>query len=204
MMPRKRGCAVRRRCYMHCLVGKGLQHPSGRVIALGRLMLAILFLVAILIDASQPAHAPALAYALLTAYVTFAAAIVLLTWNNWWLDAKLAGPAHAVDILLFTLLVLLTEGFTSPFFPFFLFILLSAAIRWGWHLTAATAILLTLLYLIVGMMLAPSVPIEMQRIVVRTSHLVILSLILIWFGANQWRARLYQRGERPALPPDAR
>jgi len=188
---------------MHCLVGKGLQHPSGRVIALGRLMLATLFLVAILIDVSQPARAPALAYALLAAYVTFAAAVVLMTWNNWWLDARLAGPAHAVDILLFALLVMLTAGFTSPFFPFFLFILLSAAIRWGWHLTAATAILLTLLYLIIGMMLAPSAPIELQRMVVRTSHLVILSLILIWFGANQWRARLYLRdGEllsRPAL-----
>jgi signal transduction histidine kinase len=188
---------------MHCLVGKGLQHPSGRVIALGRLMLATLFLVAILIDASQPARAPQLAYALLTAYVIFAAAVVLATWNNWWLDAMLAGPAHAVDILLFTLLVLLTAGFTSPFFPFFLFILLSAAIRWGWHLTAATAILLTLLYLIIGIMLAPSAPIELQRMVVRTSHLIILSLILIWFGANQWRARLYLRdGEllsRPAL-----
>jgi len=188
---------------MHYFVGKGLQHPSGRVIALGRLMLAILFLVAILIDVSQPAHAPALAYALLAAYVIFAAAVVLVTWNNWWVDARLAGPAHAVDIILFTLLVLLTEGFTSPFFPFFLFILLSAAIRWGWHLTAATAILLTLLYLIIGMMLAPSAPIELQRMVVRTSHLIILSLILIWFGANQWRARLYLHdGEllsRPAL-----
>jgi len=188
---------------MHCLVGKGLQHPSGRVIALGRLMLATLFLVAILIDVSQPARAPALAYALLAAYVSFAAAVVLVTWNNWWLDARLAGPAHAVDILLFALLVMLTAGFTSPFFPFFLFILLSAAIRWGWHLTAATAILLTLLYLIIGMMLAPGAPVELQRMVVRTSHLVILSLILIWFGANQWRARLYLRdGEllsRPAL-----
>ena len=166
-------------------------------------MLAALFLIAILIDASQPAHAPTLAYALLTAYVTFAAAVVILTWSNWWFDAKLAGPAHAVDVLLFTLLVLLTEGFTSPFSPFFLFILLSAAIRWGWHLTAATAILLTLLYLIVGMMLAPGLPTELQRIVVRTSHLIILSLILIWFGANQWRAGLYRRGEpllsRPAL-----
>ena len=186
------------------VVGKGLQHPSGRVIALGRLMLATLFLLAILVDVSQPAQAPAATYALLAGYVAFAAAIVVATWSNWWLDAKLAGPAHAVDIILFTLLVLLTEGYTSPFFTFFMFVLLSAAIRWGWHATALTAILLTLLYLIVGLLIVTvRRPFELQRFVVRTGHLVILSLILIWFGANQWRARFYLRDEellaRPSL-----
>jgi len=189
---------------MNSAVGKGLQHPSGRVIALGRLMLAALFLVAIAVDVSQPAHAPEATYALLAFYVAFAAAIVVATWNNWWLDAKLAGPAHAVDIILFTVLVALTEGFTSPFFAFFIFVLLAAAIRWGWHLTAATAILLTLLYLIIGMLVAtPNTSFELQRFIVRTGQLVILSLILIWFGANQWRARLYLRDDglidRPTL-----
>jgi len=167
-------------------------------------MLATLFLLAMLVDVSQPAQAPAATYALLAAYVVFAAAIVALTWSNWWLDAKLAGPAHAVDIILFTLLVLLTEGYTSPFFTFFIFVLLSAAIRWGWHATALTAILLTLLFLATGLLVATSsAPFELQRFVVRTGHLVILSLILIWFGANQWRARFTLRDEdllaRPSL-----
>jgi signal transduction histidine kinase len=185
-------------------VGKGLQHPSGRVIALGRLILASLFLVAIWIDASQPTHAPAATFALLGAYIAFAIGIVLVTWSNWWLDAKLAGPAHAVDIILFTALVLLTEGFTSPFFAFFMFLLLSAAIRWSWHVTALTAGLLTLLYLIAGLIVMQSgAPFEPQRFVVRTGQLVILSLILIWFGANQWRTRLFARDEdllaRPSL-----
>ena len=189
---------------MFPVVGKGLQHPSGRVIALGRLILASLFLLAILIDASQPARAPATTYSVLGAYLAFAAIIVLATWSNWWLDAKLAGPAHAVDIILFTLLVLLTEGYTSPFFTFFMFVLLSAAIRWGWHVTALTAMLLTLLYLVAGLLVMTSgVPFEPQRFVVRTGHLVTLSLILIWFGANQWRTRLYSRDEellaRPSL-----
>ena len=157
-------------------------------------MLATLFLVAIWIDASQPTRGPVATFAVLAAYVVFAATILLATWNNWWLDAKLAGPAHGVDIVLFALLVLLTEGYTSPFFTFFMFLLLSASIRWGWHATALTAMLLTLLYLIVGLLVVKSgIPFEPQRFVVRTGHLVILSLILIWFGANQWRARFYLR-----------
>ena len=183
---------------MHRRVGKGLQHPSGRVIALGRLLLATLFLVSISVDASQPAQAPASTYALLAAYVAFAAAMVALTWRNWWLDAKLAGPGHAIDIILFALLVLLTEGYTSPFFTFFTFLLLSAAIRWGWQSTALTAILLTLVYLVIGMLVvAPGEVFELQRFVVRTGQLVILSLILIWFGINQWERQVAARSDDP-------
>ena len=68
-------CRTVRMRYDHP-VGKGFRHPSGRVIALGRLMLATLFFAAILIDVSQPTHYPRLAYALLGGYVVFAATIV--------------------------------------------------------------------------------------------------------------------------------
>jgi signal transduction histidine kinase len=171
-------------------VGRGFHHPSARVIALGRLLLATLFLLAILIDVSQPAKAPTMTYALLGAYVAFAAVLVFVTWNNWWLEARLAGPAHAVDILLFVLLVFVTEGYTSPYFIFFVFVLLSAAIRWGWRETTLTAILLTMLYLGTGLLAADrGTNFDTARFVVRTAQLVIVSLILIWFGTNQWRAR---------------
>jgi len=154
-------------------------------------MLATLFLLAIRIDVSQPAHAPAATYALLAAYLGLAAIIAVATWRNWWLDAKLAGPAHAIDIGMFTLLVLLTEGSTSPILTFFIFLLLAASIRWDWHATALTAILLVLLYVVVGMLeMSSGSSFGFQRFVVRTGHLVILSLVLIWFGANQRRARI--------------
>ncbi|HEX6661108.1 MAG TPA: histidine kinase [Sphingomicrobium sp.] len=172
-------------------MGRGLTLYSGRVIALGRLLLATLFMAAIGIDISQPAQAPVETYALLIAYQIFAAAIAAVTWNDWWLDAKLAGPAHAVDIVLFTIIVYLTEGYTSPFFIFFVFILLSAAIRWGWRETTLTAILLAILYIAEGLFTAhASLGFQLYRFVVRAGHLVILSLILIWFGIHQWRVRM--------------
>ena len=148
-------------------------------------------MAAIGIDISQPAQAPTETYALLVAYQVFAAAIAALTWNDWWLDAKLAGPAHAVDIILFTIIVYLTEGYTSPFFIFFVFILLSASIRWGWRETTLTAILLAILYIAEGLFSAhASIGFQLYRFVVRAGQLVILSLILIWFGIHQWRARM--------------
>ena len=171
-------------------MGRGLQLYSGRVIALGRLMLATLFMGALMIDVSQPVQAPTQTYELLLAYQLFAAGIAFVTWNNWWLDAKLAGPAHAVDIALFTILVFMTEGYTSPFFVFFVFLLLSAAIRWGWKETTLTAILVAILYLVAGNLAASTdTRFAFYRFIVRAGHLVILSLILIWFGIHQWRAR---------------
>ena len=167
-------------------------------------MLATLFLLAVLIDASQRARVPAETYAMLATYVILAAGIAIVTWNSWWHDAKLAGPAHAMDIVLFVVLVLLTEGYTSPFFAFFIFLLLSAAIRWGWRATALTATLLTLLYLMAGLLVASvSARFELQPFVVRTGHLIIVSLIVIWFGANQWRARFHWRDEELLARPSA-
>lgn len=157
-------------------------------------MLATLFLFAIWVDASQPANAPALTWIVLGSYVTFALAVLTITWSDWWLDARLAGVAHSVDIAVYTFLVFSTEGYTSPFFTAFMFILLAAAIRWGWRATALTAILLTLLYLLAGLAVAASTTsLMLQPFVIRTGHLVILSLILIWFGVNQWRSGMYVR-----------
>ena len=183
-------------------MGRGFHHPSGRIIALGRLLLAVLFLLAILIDITQPAKAPSVIYVAIGAYVIFAAGLVAITWNDWWLDAKLAGPAHAVDMLVFMLLVFGTEGYTSPFFIFFVFLLLAAAIRWGWRETALTAILVTILYLLTGLFAVTSgADFEVYRFVVRTAQLVIVSLIFIWMGANQWRARFMLRSHELQTEP---
>lgn len=167
------------------------KYQSGRVIALGRVMLASLFLLSIWLDRSQPAQAPAQTYALLLFYVLFALAVAALTWRNWWLEARLAAPAHAIDMAVFTGIVFSTNGYTSPFFLFFILPLLSAAIRWGWRETMLTATALVLLYFTAGLLVAGSQVFELQRFIVRSGHLVILSAILIWFGVHQRFARLF-------------
>ena len=159
------------------------------MIALGRLLLATLVLIAIWADKTQPAEYPAEAYVLLSAYMGMAFALAVVAWRGWWLDSQLAGPAHAIDIGVFTIVVFLTRGSTSPYFIFCIFVLLASAIRWSWRATALTAVLLTLLYVLVGALTAADSPFEVNRYIIRTGYLVILSLILIWFGVNQWRAR---------------
>lgn len=164
-----------------------LKHRSGRVIGLARAVMAAVFLFAIWIDPKQPARAVDATYGLLSAYLVLAVGATILTWNNWWLDAKLAAAMHLVDILIFTLLVVASDGYTSPFFVFFVFLILSAAIRWGWRETALTAVPVTLIYAAVGIAAGASngPTFDLQRFIIRSGNLVVLSAILIWFGINK-------------------
>jgi len=163
-----------------------LKHRSGRVIALARIVLAAVFLSAIWIDPKQPVQAAAESYALLGLYVAGSVAVAALTWSNWWLDARLAGPAHIADIGLFGLLVLASDGYTSPFFVFFVYLLLSAAIRWGWRQTAQTAVAVITLFFAIGLVTSnPAEPdFDLQRFIIRSANLMILSALLIWFGVT--------------------
>ena len=169
------------------------KYQSGRVIALGRVMLAAMFLVAIWLDKSQPSDAVPQTYAFLFLYLCFALAVAAATWSNWWRDARLAVPAHLVDMAMFAVIVFSTNGYTSPFFLVFILPLLSAAIRWGWRETAITALALVVLFFTGGLLVWGSIGFELQRFIVRTAHLVILSSILIWFGIHQRFTSLFVR-----------
>ena len=158
-------------------------------------MLAILFLLAVWLDRSEPLEAVAGSYALLILYALLAVAIAVVTWRNWWLDARFAVPAHAIDMAVFTAIVFSANGSTSPFFLFFVLPLLTAAICWSWRETALTATALVALYLIAGLLVASSQGFELERFVVRSGYLVILSLLLIWFGIHQHFTRLFFRVE---------
>lgn len=161
------------------------------MIALGRAMLSAVFLIAIWMDNSQPSSTPGQTYLVLLFYLVFSATIALVTWRNWWIDARLAMSAHLVDMAAFALICFSVSGYTSPFFLVFVLPLMSAAIRWGWRETGATAIALVLLFLSGGFLVSGSEAFEVQRFVVRAGHLAILSGILIWFGIHQRFASLY-------------
>ena len=178
----------------------GPLQTSGRVIAGGRLLLACLFLLAVWAD-SQSLRAHAAIFVLLAVYAIWSLGVTLLVWKDWWRDARLAAPAHVIDVAVFMVMLYSTEGYTSPYFTFFIFILLSAAIRWGWKETAITAGAIIAVYFTVGLLLGPSPEVDVERFIVRTGHLFILSAILIWFGANQWIARPRLRPLKGAADP---
>ena len=166
------------------------------MISLGRLALASVFLLAIWIDPTQPSRYAEEAYAILTAYLLAAAFYLAITWNDWWLENRLAASAHGIDIALFGVMVFMTEGYTSPFFTFFVFIVLSATIKWGWRETAISASIVILLFFLGGWaaMTLGGAELEVMRFLIRGTYLIVLSAVLIWFGINQQSMYLRRLG----------
>lgn len=157
-------------------------------------MLASLLLLYLLLDDNPPFDPKSLSFSVMGAYAIFALGLVAITWNDWWRDAKLGGPAHAADIVVFALLTYATKGFDSPYFTFFMFVLLAAAIRWGWRVTALTGILLVALYLATGVIVADQLHgMVLHDFADRTGQLIILAFVVIWFGVNQWQSGIYAR-----------
>ena len=169
------------------------RYQSGRVIALGRVMLCMVLLIAVSVGRSEPEVAWIRTSSLLILYAAFSVVLTAVTWRNWWLDARLAVISLGLDMAVFTAIVFSANTTTSPFFLFFVLPLLSSAIRWGWRETALTATAMVVLYMIAGLLVAGTQSFELERFVLRAGNLVILSLLLIWFGIHQRRTNLFFR-----------
>lgn len=181
------------------MIQSAFQHRSGRMIALGRTVIATFFLIAIWLDHTQPNLAAGETYGFLGLYVALSIGVLALSWNDWWLESRLAVPAHVADLMVFLWLNYATQGYTSPFFTFFVFLILAASIRWGWRGTAATAAIIIPLYIASALTAASwgTEAFEWRRFALRSSYLVVLSaMVIFWL--------LAQRPVRPseaAAPP---
>ncbi|HEY7806663.1 MAG TPA: histidine kinase [Croceibacterium sp.] len=178
------------------------EHRSGRIIALCRLLMAVVFFVALWLAPDQPVRSGPTGYVMLFGYMMLASLMLLIAWRNWWWDERLAWPMHAVDVLLFLAAVYFTEtnndSFTSPFLAFFSYLMLSATIRWDWRVTAITSALVSGLYLLTGLaMNSFDLDLDMFRFGRRVTYMVLLSLVLVWFALQ----RRQQSVERFIDPP---
>ena len=179
------------------MIRHAFQHRSGRVIALGRGTLATFFLLAAWLDPAGSTRLAGITRVLLMGYAAFALAILLMTWNSWIWESRLSAATHIVDIIVFAVLVALTEGYVSPYFTFFVFLILSAAIRWSWSVALLTGLFVVMIYLSAGYSASggETAPFDVPRFVVRGANLFVLSLMIAWFGLNQAQ-RGGKRGER--------
>lgn len=170
--------------------------PSARVVAVARIALASCFFLATLAD--PRAGQSRFVDPLLGAFLAFALVVAWVTWTDWWTDARIAIATHFIDIIFFMCLLFLPGGYSSPYFLFFVFLLLSSAIRWEWKETTLTAVTVLALYLVAGLTLGNSshTPFELRRFIIRSGYLFVLSAVLVWFGIR----RRFQAG---ILIPDS-
>lgn len=158
-----------------------------RVLSLARFSLATVFFLAIAVDANTPDADVArseIAARVLAAYVIFSATELAVAWNRWWLSPYVAISTHAIDIVVFALIVFLDDGYLSPFFIFFAFPLLASSILWGASGSMFSAAALVFAFLGAGLV-AFNLGIggfDLQRLLIRCSFLAVFSLILIWLS----------------------
>jgi signal transduction histidine kinase len=160
---------------------------SERLIAWGRVVLAVVALVAVWIAPDEPRRPPAVTYAALAAYVAYALAVAVAVARPPAPPPWLPLATQAVDMAASPLLMYLTEGPASPFFLYFLFPLLSATLRWHVRGTALTAGIQLAVFLALGAWVwrtQPSASLDPSRFVIRAAFLGVMAVLLGSLGAH--------------------
>lgn len=164
-----------------------------RLIAAARLGLASVALFAIWLDPTEPARFARPTYLLLWAYVVFSVGVLSIAGYAAAPGRRLSIFTHSVDLAVSALLVYLTEGYNSPFFALFTFSLVAATLRWqrrGLLPTALVAIAAFLGTGVYGEMIQRNPDFELNRFLIRSFYLVVVSLLLGALGEHEERMRL--------------
>jgi signal transduction histidine kinase len=163
-----------------------------RVIAVGRVLLAVFGLSAVWLDPSQPAKFADLTYALMAGYTAFAFFTLGLVLVRPLIGEVTAVFTHLADLTAFSAVMYLTEGATSPFFVFFTFSLLGATLRWGWlgvlWTAAAGLVVLGCLGWFAGAVIHDP-QFELNRFIIRAVYLSVAALVLAYLAAHEEQIR---------------
>lgn len=162
------------------------------MIAGARVGLASVALLAIWFDATEPARFARPTYFLLWAYVVFSLVVFLIFEYAAAPARRFAVFTHSADLAVSAALVYLTEGYNSPFFAFFTFALVAATLRWqarGLLPTAVAAIASFLAIGLYGEWIQRNPDFELNRFLIRSFYLVVVSLLLGALGAHEEKTR---------------
>ena len=182
---------------------------ADRTVAAGRILLSSTSLIAIWLDPTQPTWFQGEAYTMLAAYTLYALFVAAFVWRSEMPSERGALLRHVADLVVFTGIMYLTDGPTSPFFVFLAFALLSGTLHWHWH--GATWTALACVVIVIGLGVADIIDttdpgLGFKTVVTRLVYLSVAAVMLAWLGAHQERARaeLWRLVEHaPAVPTAA-
>jgi signal transduction histidine kinase len=159
-----------------------------RVLLVARVPLALGGLLAEYLDPTQP-QVGELAYAFLGAYAFYSLALFVGTYNNP-VTRYGALASHALELALVSLIIVNTEGPTSPFFLYFTFLLLVAALRWEWRGTLITGALLAVILIgtTASQFIVAFDKLDVDRLIVRNVYLLVATGLFAFFGSQLGRS----------------
>ncbi len=163
-----------------------------RFVALGRALLTACALFAVWLDPTEPSHHTWAINYLLSGYLCYSVLIVLAVWRLSVIWTYLPVVSHAIDLVLFALLMFFTRGPGSPFFVLFVFAVVCATLRWqlrGAVYTAAISLSIVIVTAVYPKYLLSNPTFEMNRFIIRISYLSVVAALLGYLGAHEQRLR---------------
>lgn len=154
----------------------------------------MLSLLTVWLDPSLPARYAQLTYLLSAGYVVYALLLALLAWHADVLLARLSLFTHVVDLTFFSFFMYFAEALPSPFFAYFVFFLVGAALRWQWRGVLWTAAVTLSAFIGLGAYAATSgqdPTFELNAFIIRGVYLAVIAVLLACLGAYErhlWQA----------------
>jgi signal transduction histidine kinase len=167
-----------------------------RFLARARLVLAAASLTAIYVDPTGPVRYVGAAFSVLALYVLASIVYLVAVSRAQSLPPRTGAIAHICDVVWLVLLTSLTGAVSSPLFPFFTYIVLAAAFRWGYRETLATTFVIVWVMLAEALLLnsraatPDSSPFELNLFLVRISYMAITGFLLAYLASHEKQLRL--------------
>jgi signal transduction histidine kinase len=163
-------------------------------LAASRAVLAIVSLIAVYLDSTEPSRFTTIAYILLVGYSIHSAAVLALLWRKPGLAPALGVVLHWIDVIWAALLTVVSQGPSSPFFPLFVFVLLAAAYRWGFRITLITGgctigLLALEAVLIWTLSRSPLEFVELNRLIIRCAYLLLVAYLAGYLAETEKQLR---------------
>lgn len=166
------------------------QARAERLIAAGRFILALSSLTAVYLEPSTPAQYQRATYALLVIYTIYALLTAGVAWRSPVPSARWRLVSHALDLVLFSVFVYLTEGPASPFFLYFVFSLFCATLRFSWRGILGTGVAAMAIYGAMAVLASYGDPgFDASRAVIRVAYLSVIAALLVYLGIYQQQLR---------------
>lgn len=167
-----------------------------RVLATTRLFLVTSFLAAMYVFPTEPGHYPPLVYMLLFLYLIHSFVVMVLARIRVRPTLPFRLFVQGADIVWPTVVSLYTKEVISPFFLFFLFVLLEAAYRWGlWETLATSGASIALLALEnavadwVRLPAAFQIYPEFNRLLLSAAYLLSMGVLIGYLAENEKQLR---------------
>jgi len=165
---------------------------ADRLTALGRVAVVACSLLAVVLADSQPPGYANIVLGAVTFYLFYALGLYLAVRRSDGLLDRQRLLTHGIDIAAFSIFIYFTAGTDSPFILGFVFAVACATLRWQWRgavWTGATVIILWVALGIDSARVLPHATLDPNRLVVRTTFLVVLSVAFAYLGAYQSHVR---------------